>query len=177
MNVEQSLMSRQWLREQIKCWGPCSCKARRPSAVDLPWDWPPAQHKGTKPSTDSFSSFQPTGAPLHHPHPHIRDSLIGHSLAWSTPAHSHVPTDRGSFWVRALFLWGPHPANLPVNSRLAAEPLKAHGPRGKARPQEPQGGPGRVPPRRGFGAIAWLREKHTHSCNRSINFLRRSHHK
>lgn len=102
---------------------------------------PRAHHKGTKknlPAQILSPHFTRQELPSPPTPPTYDNSLMGHSLACSTPAHSQSPTDRGKFRGRALLLRGPHPANLPLNSRL-----QAHGSRGEARPREPQGGPER----------------------------------
>lgn len=160
---------------------------------------PPSVCRGFSPETDPRpTTKEQNPAQILSPHftrqelpsttltPHIRNSLIGHSLACSTPAHSQIPTDRGKFWVRALLLWGPHPANLPVNSRLQScwshtDPEERLNHRshkeapsvGRVRPKK-KNDQQRTAERR---VISWQREKHTHSCKRSMTFLMCSCHK
>lgn len=84
MNVEQSLMSRQLLRDQIKCWGPCSCVARRPSAVDSPLRLTPGPPQRNKTQHGFFLLISPDRSSPPPPSP----------PTYATPSsaiHLHVP--------------------------------------------------------------------------------------
>lgn len=114
--------------------------------------------------------------PTSNTHTHTHDSLTSHSLACSTQARSQIPTDRGKFRVRALLLWGPHPANLPVNSRLQScwrhmDPEERLNRRShkeapsmvRVRPKKEEWPvEQRIAERR---PISWRWERHAHSCD------------
>lgn len=131
----------------------------------FPWDWPPACHKGTKPTADSFSSFHPTGGSSRPPAPSALHKSFFGCLFLSIGEgmfHTSLPSiDRGGKCrARALLLWGPHPVGFPVNSN-AVEPLEVDVPPGEAHLWEPQGGPrGRRERLRKWGASnSWGEEK------------------
>lgn len=111
MNVEhyrQSLMSRQLLRDQIKCWGPCSCEIRHPSAMHSPETDPTTKEQNSLQILSPHFTRQEGPAPPPPIHFFWGEGVLHRSLQSDSNPQLRV---------RALLLWGPHPANLPVNSR------------------------------------------------------------
>lgn len=133
-------MSLQLLRDEIKCWGPCSCETHRPSAVHSPETDPPAHHKRNKTHCRFFLLIS-TDRRILPPSP----PSTSHSLPWGGYA-PHKPAVRLQLTEGTSLGWGlcyceRTPPCWSPSKQQAVELLEADVPPGEAQPQEPPGGP------------------------------------